>query len=321
MRDIFNILKHEGHDVRTIKHNGELLLGCKTCGTTLYSLDQDMDIDINDILSVYETIMKEGLGSLSISIKEFIQQLILGIDYNSIAKKINENAKNKLESYIKYDYNTDCAYYETTVTTLLINYLREKQSKLFTRTINSLIDIAGPSIMNEINENIRKQIKLTINQKDFKLLEPDEIVTYSYSTFNNKPMSTDTIFIIFKGELEKAQKEKPTPTDVIKVKNISDIMPNYEDEEDTNEKFLEYKYRIQNDLYDFSDIKDSHIMHELEDFIDSWDYCERYSYIANVLTNRIKNREKNKKQEHVTITASKTSNNRKRKRRNVTMRW
>ena len=51
MRDIFNLMKHQNHDVKVIEYNGSVRIGCVSCGITLYDFNSNISSEDVDCIS------------------------------------------------------------------------------------------------------------------------------------------------------------------------------------------------------------------------------------------------------------------------------
>lgn len=62
MRDIFNLMKHQNHDVKVIEYNGSVRIGCVSCGITLYDFNSNISSeDVDLIIKEYKTLESSNL--------------------------------------------------------------------------------------------------------------------------------------------------------------------------------------------------------------------------------------------------------------------
>lgn len=286
MRDIFKILKHEGHNVKIVKNGGNFLLGCETCGETLYSIKEDFNA--KSFLEAYQTITDEGYTALQLQMQELVKKYIYNLSLDTQIGIVFKSTNESIENHIKYSYNPRHAFREFNVK-VMVRDIMQRDLDCSTYEAIKVYEILDEETRKEIAKEVISTIEKRIDNDKFILLKAGEKASYSYNTYEVKISEYDKVMFLFKEILEKAEQENPAPTDIIKVANneLYDIIPTYDDEECENQEYCEYKYRMENGLYDFSEVENSTILRELIDLLEGWDYYHRYELIAEVLLKRL----------------------------------
>lgn len=283
MKDIFELLQHENHEIELIKHGNQFILGCKTCGKTL--LDSDyVKANTNEYVSILETLKQcNGKKELLFNIQRLGCKM-LHIDDEDIKKMANmvHERLNRYKSIHTYFYVTDL------VSTIHTQTRGITYAQTLTRACYTEED--WNTILKAIKLKILFEVKKDI--KGYKFLHEDETIAAGcvmYSVPNNyyKPFG----FIAMNEEMMKQdEKEFPTPTDIYTFKDIDDFYnkePDYEDEEEDNYKYKEYIYRMKSNLYDFKNINENILIKNAIGYFADYDCVERYvTPLKKVLTEK-----------------------------------
>lgn len=286
MIDIFELLKHEGHELEIIKHGDERLLGCKKCGKTLLTEDfvKNNTQEYATILNTLEQCTEKA--ELYIYVKQ--------LGYNILS--LDDKDKERIIVYIKEDLN------KRTSSVKVEFYIKEFISKIYTeikgiKNAQKLIDACYSETAWDMQARIIKTAILKKAKeiiKGYQFFDNDEEISKGCKTYRvvNNCYAPYKFFAINEELAEKAEQELPTPTDVYKFKDVTDYYerrPEWEDEEEENGLYLEYIYRIENNLYDFSNLEmgEEIIIRDAIDYYAEYECVERYiSPLKKVLKER-----------------------------------
>lgn len=281
MRDIFEIIKHEDHNIQVVKYDNEYILGCKDCGITLIKGSEILK-NVNEYVELMNVLRKrcnvsnlytsfKNIGIKTMEFTEESSKTIASVIIDILKKREKDNYYGE---YDKISTNLNFINY-------INNYYKDKLGiddpyQLMTVIFGNFIKDAYDERINLILDEINK---MTTNK--YSYLRKDEqkvIASRIFKVANYTTNIDDNILIINNEMMQELEKEHPTPTDVYKFKDINDFYdkkPCWDDEEEENAKFYEYMYRMENNLYDFDNIKLLDILKGAIDDYAQYDYVKR----------------------------------------------
>lgn len=218
--NIFKLMQHESHELKIIIKEDKVLLGCITCGEELFNEFN------NELMDTYKTCLNNNLNHLCEIIKDYYikeKELIIS---NQIKKDMlhlkNENKKE----------DNFCTYLN--INTYLYKYNESLQLLDLKETMNDFV----------INE-------LKKYSDDFYIVTKyDEEKVVSNRIFKAE---NNVVYIINKVGAMLSEEKNPTVLSKKCLINKSDFlkaMPSFDDEEEENEKYREFIYRMKYNLYD-----------------------------------------------------------------------
>ena len=286
MKDIFKVLKHEGHKLDVIKYDNDIKLGCLDCGCTLYSFNTDFDIE--DFKKVYRKICKRN-SKLKIFMDLFIKEIITlnEEDLKKIRKIIITEAKHQVNKESLYETLLTLKHV-VDVKNLIFKVISEKfdtdKDTIKTLLIISELNIEDvcKNIIN--NASFIEKIKEEAKDMDFEVevLKNQEEVIYSCYKFKNK--DENKLTILDKKALEEEEAQEPTPTEKIKINSKEEyetILPDWTDEENETYKYRKFNYLIDNGLIDINSIKKDALNIAIND-LDSYEYSKSNTNAARL---------------------------------------
>lgn len=287
MRDIFDILRHE---LKVVRNGSEYLIGCVGCGITLYSISKD-NKDINkdkaeEIVKLYDLFKREKCVNLESNFVKLLEEAI-GINY----KFISDLVKNELKRI--YDTNNieTNVYITNEVKDAIKKVLLDEYGFERSRGIVNILDIDKYSNM------YLEVLEVEYDDSKYTLVKQDESGGIKYTISNitsNCHSSTLVITLLNNSLVETSELETPTAKDVYVIKDWQDyckIKPNWEDAESGNNKYNEYIYRMNNDLYDLSNINLLKILEETVESFEGYDYVEDTIAATNKVIREMKKRQ------------------------------
>lgn len=281
MKDIFEILQHEGHKLELIKHGNEYLLGCKTCGKTLLTRSFVIE-NVEEYATILDTLKYQDkneklydnvkqLGKYILEIKDpaikYMQEIAIG-ELLSLKKKDHFSITSK----VRHIFNIKDLISEVYANLYCIENYRTLISTCYSEDDWETEVLA-----------IKERLLFALRQKmipTHKFYNDHQETTFGCTTY--KLDTNDKKYKFFAIDKELAQEletKYPTPTDEYRFEDIDDFYrkePSWEDEEEENMKFKEYMYRIQNDLYDFTNIDPDIIIKNAIQFYSEYELIERH---------------------------------------------
>lgn len=281
MRDIFELLKHEGHNIKIVYHEGQYVLGCKSCGKTLLT-EKCLKENTNECLNVFTTLKNEDSLLLkyvkvfldkSLSFDENLERCVKNAILQQLEELENKEGLNKIEKscldldirdLLRSVFNKyrDIKRYES----LISSVFTKEEAKL--HYLNA---------KNRVIEHLNKSLN------GYSIYNSNDSVTFACKTFkyNDGAFKEDLFFIINDKMAKELEEENPTPTSVYTFENLADFYakrPDWDDEEQGSNRFNEFMYRTKNDLYDFSNIEggETILLKEAINVLGDFDDCERY---------------------------------------------
>lgn len=261
MKDIFEILQHENHELELIHHKDEYMLGCKTCGKTLLT-ESYVKVNVDEYESILKTLAIEnnkselynlikrlGICMLKINERAFdyiVREVLTELRNRMAAPHLSEHAKVSKEFNIK-------------------NLIMEVYSKVYeiknARKLMAACYDEDPSIGYYMA--VRSKVLEALEEKtseytfyDDKSVKAIGCKAYKIEGFSDAKCR----FFSIHNELAKQLEEKyPTPTEKYTFKDVYDFydkQPDWDNEENEDPEYHEYMYRIENDLYDFNNIEE-----------------------------------------------------------------
>lgn len=244
MRDIFNILKHEGHNLDIIKEFDEYKLGCLDCGITLYEIE---DIDLHDFLEVIR-ICEEKNFNLKNKLIEFLKLSIYGSP-DDLSKKINNSIRSKIDDLM--DGGRCINFHRSTLLHEITNgILTRNASQADKIKVKKILDMDSTDEL--LYETAISQLK---RRNDIIVLEKGDKYVSSNRFYINR--HDYYVTILNKSLLEKEELENPSETEKIEINTASDfykIKPSYDDEDEDTEEYRDFEFRSYANLYDFSNM-------------------------------------------------------------------
>lgn len=251
MERIFEIIKHSDHELKTIKFDGHLHLGCKYCGDVLLSTDKEIVENNIEIKTILENISTEC--NLYTAIIDFLRKVI-ELDNNEIRQIAVDILKEIEDGFIDIK-DTDPTFLEHR--TVKINILDKIIYKMYSTMedkyqnefyITDLIRKSEfKSLISDYIERVLVEIEYR-NEEGYIILKNNESYIISYCEITNN--SYEDITIIDK-ELLKEEENNPTLKEEIKIETLKDyydLLPNEYEEETRSYKYRKYVYIIENDL-------------------------------------------------------------------------
>ena len=265
MRDIFNLMKHQNHDVKVIEYNGSVRIGCVSCGITLYDFNSNISSeDVDLIIKEYKTLESSNLTK-SIE-KLVIKSLTLSDEeLKNIIYEQYGQATVYFDRYCEEEYTNSLQDYDYyfNLSKVIINALTNKFENLYAEDINKLIDnICYPSLLIERAKgrliSIAKELLEEERWHNLDIVNPKLKSSVIYSNKEITSKDPDRAIIINKKYLEKAEEAYPTAKDIYTFKDyeeFSNMIPDYDDETGEHANYREFIYRLKNGLYDFSNVE------------------------------------------------------------------
>lgn len=286
MKDIFEILQHENHELEVIQHNNEYILGCKTCGKTLLT-EEYICQNVKDYAAILETLkgINKDNNKDRAALISFIKMLgiyTLKIDEQGIEEMrryvLSDLAESLSKDYIASQHKVNAVFDIRNLVYNLYKYV------YCIENYNELIRVCYSEDAWEAKLVLIKDKLLIALKKDeakYTFYDNHETVTTGCKTYkiNDNDIKKYKFFSIHNEISEKLEEECPTPTDVYVFKDKADFYskePNWEDEEEENVQYREYIYRIENDLYDFSNLGEDFIIKNAIDYYAEYEGIERY---------------------------------------------
>lgn len=301
MKDIFEILRHEdteNHELEIVKFDNGFLLGCKTCGETLLSTEDLREgfKYIELIKTLKERNKEEGKAAELLELVLKIGKLALEPnenDYIAFVNKIRRDINNKLVS----NKNSNDTLYNSFARFNLYNeithrYMERGYALNYDNLALHLYEDPSQELL-KITKEVVKRLKKEEYQK--------ETIEYKFYSYDSKEWPIAgcyeyklhqtykkecSILVTILSEMEKLEKDCPTPCDVYTFKDMDDYyekVPCWDDEEDENALFREYMYRLENDLYDFSNLNTQKIIEGCIQVFEDYDGVERYTKVLRKL--------------------------------------
>lgn len=268
-RDIFNTLKHNNHDLKVIQEGDNILLGCKTCGETLYSISSNIKLEYSteitrELVDAYNACVREEALNSADKIKELIIE-ISGIK-QLVTEVLNDvhGDERAVVEYSMYNFSAD--------------KLRDNLYKL---------DINFESVFEtELNKQINKNyphIKI-FTKDDAPIIVSNKKYIYGTQRYN-------LIELINRDRIIELESDNPTVKDTLVINNkeeLRSIFPSWDNEENEDDNYYEFVYRLENNLIDFSnltkeekeDILKNYLMN---DVLDNYDCIQSYKHLVRVL--------------------------------------
>lgn len=282
-KDLFEILKHENHDLEIVKLGDNYILGCKHCGVDLLDLISIIK-DIDEYSALMATLRGRSDRRLYDNTREIGKKFLQlkDSDINSICSNIMCEMKNMAnrECYSKYDKVS----HNFNLKNRIDEYIEENYSIDF-EALNELIYYS--SFEKNAYDHLLSIIikKLNNMSTDFEFYTIGEKVTAGCKTFEIcDPKNEFYIMGINNSTKEELEKITPTPLHTYKFKDLNDYFekqPSWDDEEDENGKYYEFIYRLENDLFDFSNIDINEVIKDSICTFESFDYVTRHTTILN----------------------------------------
>lgn len=260
--NVFELLKHENHDLEVVRLYNNVLLGCVTCGEIIANL---YDVSDYEVLTNYKNILKEKecenlLNTFDVferEMCEFIHKLVK----NHIEKFINEY----ISSSFDYVYDMD-----TGVNFSIYDYLFDK-STLHNVILKKYGEVDFLAYLYESNfPNVREElVEIAYNKakedNDNMILLPgqnyvvsNKIIEWETSRLSSK---YSDFVVLSKGLVEEAEKNNPTVTDVLTFNSEESFCTYIRDS--SNKKI--FKYRVAKGLIDISNLNKKAIVKILDD--------------------------------------------------------
>lgn len=285
-KDLFEILHHEDHQLEIVKYGSNHILGCKQCGVDLVSV-----LDLVRRTSSYESLLNT-LVERDSDLYEKVMQLgriflcLEKKDITEISKIIIEKVKeNKGKQYLSPYERAYCIF---NLKNEIQSYVKDKYDVSYSQVVEMIYGKSNKPYI----EAVKKISECLKEMSDsFNIYTNNEKVISGCKVFKIEHSDTDTsIMVVDKDILVELEESMPTPTDIYKFEDINDYydkLPEYEDEENNNNKYIEFIYRVENDLYDFSNLDMKDVYSEIISVIDGYEYMDRYiTLLRKLLLNK-----------------------------------
>lgn len=251
MERIFEIIKHSNHELKTIKFDEHLHLGCKYCGDVLLSTDKEIVENNIEIKTILENISTDC--NLYTAIIDFLRRVI-ELDNNEI-RQIAVDILEEIEDGFIDIKDTDPTFLEHR--TVKINILDKIIYKMYSTMedkyqnkfyITDLIrKLEFKALISDYIERVLVELEAR-NEEEYIILKNNESYIISCCEITNN--SYEDITIIDK-ELLKEEENNPTLKEEIKIETLKDyydLLPSEYEEETRSYKYRKYVYIIENDL-------------------------------------------------------------------------
>lgn len=277
MKDIFNIIGHEQHDLKIVNFKCSKQVGCVNCGETLYT-----QIEVSEIVSLYDFLVEEGSNfeNLKSTTKIFLRELI--------ESNLPEATKLSLTDVKEALRNTNSDSKTIHAKATLLKNL----SNLSMMNVNTLEEIINKvDISLDDNFTILKNKIISDLYEKFLITTKDPIIV-SNTVFELEKRYGDMLFVPKNWAMEK-ENENPTIKEVkvIASKNDYDYFrPDWEDEENEDDNYKKFIFMHQQGLLDlqFEDA-DFKLVDMAIDYLADYEYVDRYVIPARLALKRIKN--------------------------------